>query len=328
MTGGRVVVVGSMNRDYVCRVAALPRPGETLLGGELSLGEGGKGGNQAVASARVGAATLIVGAVGDDADGRTLLAALRAHGVDTSYVAVDAGRPTGAAFVFVDPAGENSIVVAAGANAGLTAVGVGSVLADVLRSDDVVVVQLEVPIEVVSAVAESARSAGARLVLNLAPFTSVAERDLAAADPLVVNESEAAGLLGEDAVDGGDAARRLAGRCRSVVVTLGGAGAVLASGADVERLTTEQVEVLDTTGAGDAFTGVLAAELASGADLLAAARLGVAAGTHAVQRLGAQASYPARSDLPTPPPPDGSVTSREGSGVSGEGPFVSREGSS
>jgi ribokinase len=295
VSGARVVVVGSMNRDYVCRVASLPRPGETLLGGELSLGEGGKGGNQAVAASRFGGTTLMVGAVGADADGEALVAALREQGVDTTHVAVDAERPTGAAFVFVDPAGENSIVVAAGANSGLTASTVGPVLDDALRAGDVVVVQMEVPLDVVAAAAGSAVSSGGRLVLNLAPYAAVDDAVLAAADPLVVNESEAAGLLGGPVSDPDEAARRLLARCRSVVVTLGSEGAVVAQADIVERLPAERVDVVDSTGAGDAFTGVLAAELAAGSDLLTAARLGVAAGTYAVQRHGAQSSYPSRS---------------------------------
>lgn len=300
MSQARILVVGSMNRDYVCRVPSLPRPGETLLGGELQLGAGGKGGNQAVAVARMGGRCSMVGCVGDDADGQALLAALVDEGIDVEHVSIDKERATGAAFVFVDPAGENSIVVAPGANAAVTATAVDLSVRKALSAADVLVAQAEISVEALVAAVRTAGEIGARVVLNLAPFRSIPDDVLQLADPLIVNESEAKALLGrrhEDVISGTDLASALGAQTRSAVVTLGGAGAVVCSPGWVEHVPTDAVEVIDSTGAGDAFTGVLAACLADSTDLLAAVRYGVAAGTYAVQRPGAQSSYPTARDL-------------------------------
>ena len=295
------MVVGSVNRDYVCRVPAVPRPGETVLGGELRLGSGGKGGNQAVAAARLGAPTTLVACLGSDADGRALLHDLEAAGVDTAGVETVDQLRTGAAFVMVAEDGENSIVVAPGANGRLDADFVRDRVAGRLRPSDVLVVQAEIPPDGVQAAMAEAARVGVRAVLNLAPYRAMPESVLAMADPLVVNEGEARAVLGltdDHPTDASELATRLRERSRSVVVTVGGAGAVVASGDSVDLVPAEAVQVVDSTGAGDAFTGALAAALSGGADLGAAVRLGVAAGSHAVGRAGAQASYPTRDDLP------------------------------
>ena len=181
MTSARVVVVGSINRDYVCRVASLPRPGETLLGGELSLGAGGKGGNQAVAAARMGTPSSMLGSVGNDAAGRALREALVDQGVDVERVTVHGSAPTGAAFVFVDPDGENSIVVAPGANATLTGPATAALVHESLAAGDVLVAQAEIPVEALVAAVETAVVIGARVVINLAPFQPLPRDD---PDPL------------------------------------------------------------------------------------------------------------------------------------------------
>lgn len=302
---GRVVVVGSINRDYVCRVAELPRPGQTLLGGEVTVGNGGKGANQAVAAALMGVPTAMVGAVGDDDDGRALLDGLHTAGADISTVRLGDTR-TGTAFVFVADDGENSIVVAPGANGTVSPEYVHETLEELLDPACVVVVQAEIPIDAITRAASTASAHEARLVVNLAPFTDLGEGALTTADPLVVNETEASQLLGRP-VRGVDDARAAAAAlldvARTAVVTVGAAGAVLATpaadgSADVVHLpTTAVAAVVDTTGAGDCFTGVLAAALSRGADLPAAVALGLEAGTHAVTKLGAQASFPRVSDL-------------------------------
>lgn len=298
-----VVVVGSVNRDYVCRVRMIPRPGETLLGADLSLGSGGKGGNQAVAAALTGTPASIVARVGDDADGRALLADLEAAGVETSGVTVSTGAATGAAFVMVADDGENAIVVAPGANGELDAEAVTAALEGRLASGDVLVLQGEIPVSGIEAAADVAERSGVRIVLNLAPYQEMSEALLGSCDPLVVNEGEALALLdltAENVADSTDLAIRVGGWARSAVVTLGPAGAVVAAGYDVAKIPATAVTVVDTTGAGDAFTGALAAALCDGADLATAARRGVAAGSYAVSRAGAQASYPRRED-PSPP---------------------------
>lgn len=300
MTLSRVVVVGSINRDYVCRVAALPKPGETMLGGDLSLGAGGKGGNQAVAVARMGVPCALVGAVGADSDGQLLREILEDEGVDVSGIAVDGHAVTGAAFVFVDPNGENSIVVAPGANASLTAEATRVALSSSLSAADVLVTQAEIRLEALTAAVETAAQIGARVVLNLAPYQPVPPTVLLHCDPLVVNEVEARNLLDldhdADVLDS-ELARGLAALARSAVVTLGARGAIVAHDGMVDLVPAEAVDVVDSTGAGDAFTGSLAARLTQGSGLVSAVELGVAAGTYAVQRLGAQASYPTGADL-------------------------------
>ncbi|GAA5145426.1 ribokinase [Nocardioides marinquilinus] len=294
-----VVVVGSVNRDYVCRVETLPGPGETVLGGEASVGSGGKGGNQAVAASLLGARTALVARVGRDDDARALLKDLADAWVDTTEVLPTAAR-TGMAFVMVDAGGENSIVVAPGANDLLDGATTSRVAGALLAPPGVLVTQAEVPPEACDAAVRAASARGCRAIVNLAPYRPLADDVLALCDPLVVNESEVSSLLGRRVRgrdEARDAAAALAGRCRSVVITVGADGAVVGEGDRVEHVGAEAVDVVDTTGAGDAFCGALAAALSSGRDLVEAARLGVRAGTFAVRRPGAQASFAHATDL-------------------------------
>jgi ribokinase len=297
---GSVLVVGSVNRDYVCNVAELPRPGETVLGADFFLSSGGKGANQAVAAARMGAPTALIGCVGDDPDGRAVLEDLRTSGVDTSDVTTIAGVRTGAAFVMVARDGENFIVVASGANEKLAAERVSAVLDRRLRRGDVLVTQAEVPLPSLVGAVTRADELGARAVVNLAPFRMVPDEVLGRCDPLVVNEGEATALLQEAGRDRSDAetmAVDLGRLTRSAVITLGGAGAVYAMGDTVRHVPAASVAAVDSTGAGDAFTGALAASLCRGDDLARAVGLGVAAGGYAVGRPGAQPSFPLAADL-------------------------------
>ena len=295
-----VVVVGSLNRDYVSLVETLPRPGQTVLAEGASVGAGGKGGNQAVAASLTGARTVMVGNVGDDENGRALLAGLEAASVDTSRVELLPDVLTGMAFVVVGSDGENCIIVAPGANGLADPDGVTRRLSPLLGPDTVVVTQAEIPVETVEAVVTASTAHGCRLVLNLAPFRPLAARFLAPCDPLVLNETEAAALVGRE-VDGVEAAlvaaRELQGTSRSVVVTLGPQGAVVAAEGVLAHIPADPAPVVDTTGAGDAFTGAMASSLSRGDDLESAVRFGVKAGSYAVGRLGAQASYPTLADL-------------------------------
>lgn len=280
---GAVVVVGSVNADETLPVVSWPRPGETaLLAGPIRAGLGGKGANQAVAAALAGAEVSFVGAIGTDAAAATVSDALRAHGVDVGGLrSVPTG--TGRAIIVVAPDGENLILVDPGANAALTVDDVRAASAR-LRAADVVLVQGEIPAPVVDAVATLCRELGTRFVLNLAPPIAVAPETLATADPLVVNEIEAAHL-------GIDPAGDDVGPARSLVVTLGADGVALRTPAGATRLPARSVDVVDTTGAGDAFAGTLGAGLAAGLDLAAAARRGVDASAFAVTRPGASSSY-------------------------------------
>jgi ribokinase len=295
-----VVVVGSVNRDYVCRVDSLPAPGETVLGGEVSVGAGGKGGNQAVAASLLGARTALIARVGRDADGQALVDGLVSAGVDVDDVAAIETR-TGLAFVLVDAYGENSIVVAPGANERLEPDAVAAAVRRLLTPrGGVLVTQAEIPAETSAAAIEAAVEVGRLVVVNLAPYRPIDEALLARCDPLVVNEAEAGGLLARE-VRGADQARaaaaELAGRAQSAVVTVGPEGAAVARGDWVEQVPVEPVDAVDTTGAGDAFTGALAAALSADFDLLEAVRVGVRAGAYSVARAGAQASFSTAADL-------------------------------
>ena len=294
-----MLVVGSVNRDHVCRIEALPGPGETVLGGDASVGSGGKGGNQAVAASLLGARTALVARVGDDTDGHALMAALAEAGVDTTGVAATDVR-TGLAFVFVDAHGENSIVVAPGANALLDPASVAEAVRRRLAASGVLVTQAEIPVAAFDAAIRTAAEVGCRAVVNLAPYRPVEGAVLAMCDPLVVNESEAGGLLGRE-VRGAAGAQGAVGDllrlCRSVVVTVGGEGAVVADADGVQVVAAPRADVVDSTGAGDAFIGAKAAALGAGQDLLAAVRIAVRAGAHAVTRPGAQASFASAIEL-------------------------------
>ncbi|WP_329454463.1 ribokinase [Streptomyces sp. NBC_01497] len=295
---GCVLVVGSVNRDVTVSTERFPAPGETVLGGPVVTGLGGKGANQAVAAVRAGATGRFLATVGDDSDGRELLRSLAAADVDTTLVEHVAQAPTGTALITVDAAGENQIVVVAGAN---TATGAARVRAasEAVRAADVVVAQGEIPVAAIEEIA----AAGPRLfVLNLAPYVKVSLEVLTRVDVLVVNATEAGQILGSTTPSGADealeAVRALAGIARNAVVTLGGDGAVLAGPAARGRTGARHipvpcaVPVVDATGAGDAFVGVLAARLAAGDALDEAAASAVQAATATVRVRGAAPAYP------------------------------------
>ncbi|MGV9310069.1 ribokinase [Nonomuraea sp. NPDC003727] len=350
-----VVVVGSVNADLVVRVDRRPAPGETVLGSDLGTFPGGKGANQAVAAARLGAHAALLARTGSDQYGTRLAAGLAAEGVDTGHVLSTDG-PSGVALITVGADGDNSIIVSPGANARLTSADVAAA-APLLAEAPVVSLVLEIPLDTVTAAARAAR----RAVLNASPPRELPAELLALADPLVVNEHEAAFLLAvapevpgmaagvpddpvgpvavpaavpaagasaparsgdlseaaEGAAEGAaergaegaaqGASERAAGMARallglgarSVVVTLGAAGAVVAEkeGAAVTAVPSPRVEAVDTTGAGDAFTGALAWRLARGDSLTEAAAFAVRVGAAAVRREGAQSSYPRLEEL-------------------------------
>jgi ribokinase len=296
MSAGTVVVLGSLNRDLVTRVTRLPGAGETVTAPDLQQGAGGKGANQAVAAARAGAGVRMVGAVGDDVAAELVTGPLEAAGVDTDGVRRVTGATTGTALVCVDDHGENTIVVVPGANDVLDADDVDRACA-ALAAGDVLLCQLEVPLPVVAAAARAARGRGASVVLNAAPAVGRAADLLGDVDVLVVNEHEA--VLLADRTDPVAAARALADEHGlTCVVTLGSAGAqVCRPGAEPVVVAAPEVDVADTTGAGDAFVGYLAAGLAAGLDVQAALPDAVAAGALAVTRHGAMAAAPTRHEL-------------------------------
>lgn len=266
---GRVVVFGSLNVDLVAQVARHPRPGETVLAeGPVRRLAGGKGANQAVAAARAGAPVVMTGALGDDEAGRAYAARLGRFGIE-SRVRLDPESATGTAWITVDEAGENAIVVIPGANL--------AAAADVedLGPGDVLVCQFELPVAQVERAIRRAAGLGARILLNAAPFTPVARDVVALADPVVVNEHEAAALADSGLVPA------------SLLVTFGAAGAQW-DDVRVDAVPVPPEQVLDTTGAGDAFCGALAAAIAASADRQSALRAAASAAAEAVRRMGAQ----------------------------------------
>ena len=287
-----VCVVGSLNVDLVVRVARHPAPGETVMGTTVETFLGGKGYNQAVAAARAGARTSIVGAVGADGYGDDVLAALAADGVDAGGVRRVAGG-TGMAFPVVDDAGQNTIIVVPRANHDVEVADVER-LRDVVGAARVVLVQLELRPAVVAAAAAIARRGGALVVLNPAPVVGDATRFAGLVDVVVPNESELALLTATDGSDPAAAAAVLAEAtgASAVVVTLGERGALLWTPAAVTAVPSHVVSVVDTVGAGDAFCGMLAARLAAGAALPDAVRHATAAGALATTRAGAGPSMP------------------------------------
>jgi ribokinase len=296
---GRVAVLGSLNMDLVVQVKELPVAGQTVVGDRLHTLPGGKGANQAVAAARLGAAVRMVGRVGADAHGEQLIRGLVEDGVEVSAVTRDSETPSGAALILVSGGGQNMIALAPGANGRVGEEEVEALVRG-LGGGDVVVLQLEVPLTAVFSAAERARHAGARVVLNAAPSEPLAGQRPPPTDVLVVNEAEAAQLAGEPVIDlvGAErAARRLAPSAGAVVVTMGAAGAVLLDSERVTRVPPLAVDAVDATAAGDAFVGALAMALAAGWNVSEAVGLGAAAGAAAASRLGARSSLPRPADL-------------------------------
>lgn len=291
-----VIVIGSANLDTAVAVPRHPGPGETILAGDAVSGAGGKGLNQAVAAARSGAETWFVGAVGDDAAGARLRDVLLDDGARLRVAVSE--RPTGTAFVMVADGGENAIVVVPGANGDATALRreVEAAMTG-LEAGDVVLAQLEVPLDIVREGLSAARARGAMTVLNAAPSAELPAGTLDAVDVLVVNQHECLDLAGPEYTSVEDAAVRLADLVGTVVVTLGAAGAIVRTGQDVARIDAFPVDAVDTTAAGDTFCGVLAARLAAGDDLLLAGRFASAAAALCVQRPGASASAPTLSEI-------------------------------
>jgi ribokinase len=287
-----VVVVGSLHLDLVVRTGRLPRPGETVLGDGHFRAAGGKGGNQAAAVGRLGRRVAMIGQVGDDADGRMLLAALADAGVDTGHVAVSGDLPSGLAVVTVDQQGENSIVVSAGASGALPVAHVRGA-ADLLAPAAVTLLSLEVPLEAVTAAAELA---GGTVVLNPAPARPLPAELLDRVDVLVPNRGELAALTGGDETADVEAlARRL--DVPAVVVSLGPEGALVVDADAVTHCPAPEVEAVDTTGAGDALCGAIADGLARGVPLAEAVGFAVRVASLSTTRWGAQSSLPTRAEL-------------------------------
>ncbi len=292
-----ITVVGSLNMDVIACVAHLPAPGETVSATGRARVPGGKGANQAVAAARAGAEVHIVGRAGEDAAGDELVRSLEAAGVNTGHVVRDATDATGTALIAVDGQGENTIIVMPGVNARLTPEDVDRA-ADIIAASDFLLVQLEVPMETVEHAAQLARSHGTTVILNPSPARELPPTLLRTVDIVVSNEAEVAAVsgMGFPINPSASAEMLLSTGPRVVVVTMGERGAAVVDQSGMTDILAYEVEALDTTGAGDAFAGNLAAALDSGAPLLQAAAFASAAAALSVQQSGAQQSMPSRAE--------------------------------
>jgi len=298
----RIVVVGSSNTDMVVQTVRIPGPGETVLGREFTMAAGGKGANQAVAAARLGAQVTLVARVGADLFGDRALEGLRKEGIDTRYVTVDSQAASGVALIFVDADGENSIGVAPGANARLSPDDVRSAQ-QAIEGAHALLLQLEIPLDTAECAAELAHRAGVMVILNPAPAPAgpLPGALLSFVDILTPNEGEARALLGVRVADlpsAREAALSLVSQgVGKVIITLGAQGALAVSSEVQQLVPGYPVEAVDTTAAGDAFNGGLAVALAAGKGLVEAVRFANGCGALAATKLGAQPSLPSLDEV-------------------------------
>jgi ribokinase len=300
MANKKIVVVGSSNSDMTIKAARIPKPGETVLGGSFSMAAGGKGANQAVAAARAGGKVIFVARVGDDYFGERALKHFVADQIDISYIVKDKESPSGIALIFVGDKGENSIAVAAGANARLSKSDIDK-CNDAIASAEILLMQLETPLETVHAAAEIASSRGVKVILNPAPARKLPPELLRLVSIVTPNEFEAEVLTGirilDDEAAGRAADALLAQGVGTVIITLGARGAFLAAESGRAVLPAYHVHAVDTTGAGDVFNGALAVALSEGSALPEAVSFACAAAAISVTKLGAQPSIPRRKEI-------------------------------
>lgn len=296
----KIVVVGSTNTDMVVKTERFPNPGETVLGGEFLMNLGGKGANQAVAAARLGADVHFITRVGDDLFGQEAIKQLRNENIDVSGIGVDRGENSGVALITIDKNAENNIVVASGANAKLSFED-DTVLKKAINSETIVLVQLEIPQRSIEQVCHHAKEVGAVVVLNPAPASMLSDFILQTIDIVTPNQQEAEALSGI-AVTDVDSAKRAAMKIHSlgprvVIITMGAAGAFLYSAEETAFVDAYKVKAIDTTAAGDVFNGALVVGLSKGETPVRAMELASRAAAIAVTRIGAQQSAPTLSEV-------------------------------
>lgn len=300
MPAPRILVVGSSNTDMIIKMERIPRPGETIVGGDFLTAAGGKGANQAVAAARAGGRVTFIARVGSDPLGEEAVAGLVREGINVGHVVRDPAAPSGVALIFVGGNGENSIGVAPGANNRLSPADVQAAQ-NAFSGEAILVLQLEMPLETVEAAAQMAKQAGIPVILNPAPARPLPGNLLGNVSILTPNETEAELLTGIK-IDGAESAGKAAGQLLArgvgmVIITLGAKGAFAASAAGCRFVPGFVVEAIDTTAAGDTFNGALAVALAEGREFDQAVRFAHAAAAISVTRLGAQPSVPTRAEI-------------------------------
>ena len=300
VTKQQILVVGSTNNDMVIKAAHLPRPGETILGGTFFMNPGGKGANQAVAIARLGAPVTFICKTGTDIFGHQSQQLFEAEGINTSYVFSDPQNPSGVALISVDDKAENCIVVASGANANLTPEDLKKA-EEAIDQCDIVLLQLEIPMETVEYVAKIASEKGKKVILNPAPAQPLSAELLSHLYLITPNETEAEMISGvkiTDEVSANEAAQVLSEKgVQNVIITLGSKGALVYSNGESEVVPAYKVNAIDTTAAGDVFNGALTVALSEGRDLKEASRFGCKASAISVTRSGAQSSAPYRNEV-------------------------------
>ena len=296
----QLLVIGSINTDMVVKTATLPLPGQTVLGGDFIMTAGGKGANQAVAAARLGADIKLVGTVGEDQFGNDAIARLESEKVDCRHVEQTAGHASGVALVSVDGAGENHIVVAPGANNTITREQVETAMS-ACAADSIVLLQLEIPLDIVQHATAVATSRGLRVILDPAPATALPDELFTELFLITPNETEANILTGIEVNDedsAAAAAENLLHRgVKNVAITLGSKGVYLANGTMKALVPTPEVSVMDTTAAGDCFNGALAVALSRGTSLVDATAIACQAASICVTRMGAQDAMPKENEV-------------------------------
>lgn len=296
----RIFVIGSSNTDMVIKSPKLPAPGETIIGGEFMMSAGGKGANQAVAAARLGAAVIFACKIGSDIFGKQALAGFHQEGIRTDFIITDKGQPSGIALILVDGKGENSIAVASGANATFRQQEVETIVEQITH-DDIVLLQLEIPIPVVEYAIKSCRKKGAKIILNPAPAHAISAEAYSCLDIITPNETEAELLTGikvtDPATAAGAATILLNRGVKQVIITLGAKGAYIHDRSLQKMIASPMVDAIDATAAGDIFNGALAVALMETDNIESAVDFACRAAAISVTRMGAQPSAPRRHEL-------------------------------
>lgn len=300
MSSKKIIVVGSCNTDMVIKADRLPVPGETILGGTFFMNPGGKGANQAVAASRMGGNVTFISKTGNDVFGKQSVVLYDSENINTDYIFSDPNHPSGVALITVDSNGENCIVVASGANASLSPSDINKAI-DAIESSDLVLMQLEIPIETVEYVAEIANRKGIKVILNPAPARALSDELLTCLYIIIPNKVEAeilSGIKVTDSESARQAANIISARgVDNVVITLGSQGALIKERSTYDYVEAFKVDSVDTTAAGDVFCGSLCVGLSEGKSILDSVKLAARAAALTVTRMGAQSSIPYRTDL-------------------------------